>query len=153
MAVATTCRKGGAITETFYWGDQMKIMVCYEDTSTAKDTVRVAQKHAVAWKATIDVVSTVTREEPIKHARLREMEEIFEAQVKELFEGVDIPYTMQLLVDSKTIGEQLVRYAARKKVDFICLGIKKKSKVGKLLFGSTAQYVILNAPCPVLTTG
>jgi nucleotide-binding universal stress UspA family protein len=37
------------------------------------------------------------------------------------------------------------------KIDLIFLGIVKKSKVGKLLFGSTAQYVILHAPCPVVT--
>lgn len=131
----------------------MKIMVCYEDTNTSKDTVRLAQKHAKVWNAEIEVVSTITREEPIKHARLQEREEQFEAQIRELFEDVDLPYKAQLLVNSTPAGEQLVRHAIRRKVDFICMGIRKKSKVGKLIFGSTVQYVILNAPCPVLTTG
>jgi len=131
----------------------MKIMVCYDDTSTSRDTVRLAQKHAEVWKGEIEVVSTITREEPIKHARLQEREDQFEAQIRELFEDVDVPYTMQLLVNSTPAGEQLVRHATRKNVDFICMGIRKKSKVGKMIFGSTVQYVILNAPCPVLTTG
>jgi nucleotide-binding universal stress UspA family protein len=33
----------------------------------------------------------------------------------------------------------------------IVVGVKRRSKVGKLLMGSTAQYVILKADCPVIT--
>jgi nucleotide-binding universal stress UspA family protein len=36
-------------------------------------------------------------------------------------------------------------------VDAIIIGVKRRSKVGKLLFGSNAQYVIIKADCPVTT--
>ena len=36
-------------------------------------------------------------------------------------------------------------------IDEICIGVKRRSKVGKMVFGSNAQYIILNAPCPVVT--
>jgi nucleotide-binding universal stress UspA family protein len=62
-----------------------------------------------------------------------------------------VTYNVQLLVTSLESGEQLVKFADEEKVDLLFLGIIKRSKVGKLLFGSTAQYVILQAPCPVVT--
>ena len=48
-------------------------------------------------------------------------------------------------------GEDLVRFAKEQNIDEILVGIKHRSKVGKFIFGSTAQYVILETPCPVLT--
>lgn len=48
-------------------------------------------------------------------------------------------------------GEDLVTFAGEHGVEEIIIGVKRRSRVGKLLFGSNAQYVILNADCPVVT--
>jgi nucleotide-binding universal stress UspA family protein len=56
-----------------------------------------------------------------------------------------------LVITNLNTGEELVDYAQRNKLDEIIIGVKRRSKVGKLMFGSTAQHVILNAPCPVVS--
>jgi nucleotide-binding universal stress UspA family protein len=126
-------------------------MVCYEETPVAEATLKLAQKYAQEWDVAIDVVSAFKREEPLSISQAKGMEEAFSAQIKEQFFHMDIPYHIHLLVDIYSPGEQLVTFSARKDYEFIFIGISKRSKVGKLLFGSTAQYVILNAPFPVMT--
>ena len=56
-----------------------------------------------------------------------------------------------MLIDKLEAGEQIIKFTEKKNVNLIFVGIKKHSKVEKILFGSTAQYIILNAPCPVAT--
>ena len=48
------------------------------------------------------------------------------------------------------MGANLVQFIQDNDIDEVFIGVKKRSKVEKLVFGSTAQYVILNAPCPVI---
>ncbi|SDP83920.1 universal stress protein [Desulforhopalus singaporensis] len=129
----------------------MKFMVCYDESDEAQVALREAQKHALRWDAEIEVVNAILRVEPIRHKRLLELEEQLEIEVNQLFGNYNIPYTVTLLVDDTNIGEELVKLAERNEVDLLFLGIKKRSKVGKMLFGSTAQYVILHATCPVVT--
>jgi len=129
----------------------MKFLVCYDGTNEAKEALKVAQKHAGIWNAKLEVVNAVTRIEPLKHSKVKQMEESMEREVKEILGGYEPPFEVQLLLTDLTSGEQLVKYAEDQKTDLIFLGIVKKSKVGKLLFGSTAQYIILHAPCPVVT--
>jgi nucleotide-binding universal stress UspA family protein len=127
------------------------LMVCYEDTDVAKAALRLAQKYAKEWHVAIDVVSTFKREEPLAIPEVKRMEDEFHVQIKEQFIKSDTPYHVHLLVDIYSPGEQLVKFSEGKDYEFIFIGISKRSKVGKLLFGSTAQYIILNAPFPVIT--
>ena len=129
----------------------MKFLVCFDETDEAKKALKVAQEHAKVWNAKLEVVNTITRVEPLKHSSVKKMEEKMESDVKEILGSDDPPYEVQLLLTDLTSGEQLVKFAEDQEMDQIFLGIVKKSKVGKLLFGSTAQYVILHAPCPVMT--
>ena len=126
-------------------------MVCYEDSDISAETLRLAQSYAESWQVAIDVVSTYKREEPLSPARVTEMQQAFDALIKQRFAHSKVPYSCHLLIDIYTSGEQLVRFAENKDYQFIFIGISKRSKVGKTLFGSTAQYVILNAPHPVIT--
>ncbi|MBT8372307.1 MAG: universal stress protein [Desulfobacterales bacterium] len=129
----------------------MKFMVCYDGSDEAKEALKLAQHHASVWKAELQVINTIVRIEPLKHSQVKNAEEKLEKEVKNLLGGDDPPYETQLLLTDLTDGERLVKFAEEDKIDQIFLGIIKKSKVGKLLFGSTAQYVILHAPCPVVT--
>lgn len=129
----------------------MKFMVCYDGSPRAKEALRVAQRHARVWNAKLEVVNAMERIEPLKHTRVKMMEEQLANEVKDILSGDDPPYDVQLLLTDLTAGEQLVIFAEEDKIDQIFLGILKKSKVGKFLFGSTAQYVILHASCPVVT--
>jgi len=56
-----------------------------------------------------------------------------------------------LLIRGFEPGEDIVTFARENKVDEIMIGVRSRSKVGKLIFGSTAQAVILGAHCPVMT--
>ncbi len=129
----------------------MKFLVCYEEADPSAAILKETLAHAKVWNASLEIVKAITRELPLKHNQILEMEQELEATVKAQIMDEDVTYNVQLLITSQEPGEKLVAFADEQEIDLIFLGIIKKSKVGKLLFGSTAQYVILNASCPVLT--
>ena len=51
---------------------------------------------------------------------------------------------------SRDAAEAILDVAQEEKASRIVIGLKRRSPVGKLLLGSTAQTVLLDAPCPVL---
>lgn len=63
------------------------------------------------------------------------------------FEAADIEYHVRGAVGE--YGEQILDLANDGDADLIVIGGRKRSPTGKAVFGSTAQDVLMNAPCPV----
>jgi nucleotide-binding universal stress UspA family protein len=135
------------------WAEEtdMKFMVCYDGSKEAKKALELAREHAKVWGASLEVVNSIMREISLKRSFIEKKEQSLENEIKELLSGSDIPYKVELLIDTLHPEEQMVLFAEKEKIDQIFVGIEKKSKVGKLVFGSTAQYMILEAPCPVVS--
>ena len=69
-----------------------------------------------------------------------------EAKLKE--SGLD--YEVRQLVRGYEPAEDLIGIAESSGADLIVIGLRRRTPVGKLILGSNAQRVLLDAPCPVL---
>jgi nucleotide-binding universal stress UspA family protein len=127
----------------------LKILVGYDGSNVTKAALELARQHAKVWGAKIDVVKCMAQNRDLEYEDIRKAEENLEGEIHCLLNSDKLPYETHLLISKQDFGEELVGFAEQNKIDEIIIGIRKKSKARKLIFGSTAQYVILNAPCPV----
>ncbi|WP_299982366.1 universal stress protein [Desulfobacula sp.] len=128
----------------------MKILVGYKGTDAGKDLMDVAVKHAKAFEGEILIVTSMVGGEKSEMQDVVDAEKNLE-QAKAYFDDYGIKSKTHLLVRGFEAGEDIVKFAGEKNVDEIIMGVRSRSKVGKLIFGSTVQIVILDAHCPVLT--
>jgi len=128
----------------------MKFLVGYDGSNSAKAALELACIHAKAFGAAIEVVASVQSGSVTEAVEVEHAKQDLEFAEK-LIQDQGLSVHSQLFNGIKTPGEDIVSCAAEVGVDTIFIGVKRRSKVGKLLFGSNAQYVIIKAPCPVMT--
>jgi nucleotide-binding universal stress UspA family protein len=61
-----------------------------------------------------------------------------------------VSFEIQRPTDGKTAAEAMVETASEIHADLIVIGIRRRNPLGKLITGSTAQAILLNADCPVV---
>ena len=128
----------------------MNILVGYNATYVSKSALELARKHAKAFDGKVYVLSSSEggSKEKLEDVSLAR-KELESAQAFLEKEGVECEIIQ--MARGLTPGEDLVRFTKENSIDHLYVGIEKKSKTQKLLLGSTAQYVILKANCPVTT--
>lgn len=128
----------------------MNILVGFDGSSPSKAALNKAQKHALAFNSNLEVVTIVVRHSTDQSEEIAKAEMGLD-RIKQDCEQKGITSQTKLLIREVEAGEALVEYAAENEYEELIIGVKKISRVEKLLMGSNAQYVILNAPCPVLS--
>jgi nucleotide-binding universal stress UspA family protein len=71
-------------------------------------------------------------------------------EVKQQLQGSGVEHEIRQLVRGMDPAEDLITVAAELDADLIVIGLRRRSPVGKLILGSNAQRILLDAPCPVL---
>ena len=129
----------------------MKYLVGYDGGPASKRALELAREQAKKTDGLIFVVSSMEggrKEEP---EDINAVEETLQ-WAKDFLLKEKVRCETVHLVRGLSPGEDLVKFAEENKVNRIYLGVEKKSRTKKILMGSTAQFIILKGPCPVVTT-
>ncbi len=128
----------------------MKILVGYSKSNVPESAFKLAKKHAKVFGAEVHLLTSLMQGPDLGRQDIERVESDLENK-KMSFKTDGIPCETHAVVSYLTPGEDIVEFAKDNEIDEIIMGVVRKSKVGKLIFGSTAQYVILSATCPVTT--
>jgi nucleotide-binding universal stress UspA family protein len=127
----------------------MRFLVAYNGSKEAKSALALARGYAKLFRASVIVMTSM------EGGAGETADEVGKAEyelnwARNFLREEGIACDVQSFARGLTPGEDIVRYVEENGVDQVYVGIEKKSKTRKLFMGSTAQYVILKAPCPVI---
>lgn len=78
---------------------------------------------------------------------------VYDDQVPDLeqrLKGSGVEYELRVSESGPEVADDILEHAATADASLIVIGLRRRSPTGKLIFGSTAQAVLLGAECPVL---
>ncbi len=126
----------------------MSIVVGYVPTREGRAALRKAAAEAQLRQATLVVVKSQRRGRDFDAEEARQFEEL----LGEVQEGL-AAHGVEHEVRSPGGGdpsEDLIEIAEETGAELIVIGLRRRTPVGKLILGSNAQRILLDAPCPVL---
>jgi nucleotide-binding universal stress UspA family protein len=128
----------------------MKYLVGYDGSNSAKAALALARSYAKTFNADIVVVASVEGDIINRDAQLEKANADL-AYAAQFLAEESVPTKIEILARGNKPGEDIVKFAEANQFEGVFIGLRRRSRLDKLFFGSNAQYIILYAPCPVIS--
>ena len=125
------------------------IVVGYVPKAEGRAALRRAVEEAQLRKAKLVIVNSHRGGRDFDREDALETEGQLQ-EVRDQLSDSGVENEIRQLVRGMDPAEDLINVAEEASADFIVIGLRRRTPVGKLILGSNAQRVLLDAPCPVL---
>lgn len=125
----------------------MTILVAYIPSPQGEAALDRAVLEARAHGTDLLVMNAARSKGPVEARRLEDEEAV---DVTERLNASGVPFTLRREYAPGQPYEEVLTTAQEIGAEMIVIGLRRRTPTGKLIFGSNAQRILLDAPCPVL---
>jgi nucleotide-binding universal stress UspA family protein len=125
----------------------MTIVVGYVPTPEGEAALTAAVAEARLREEPLHIVNS-TRGDSLIDSRF--VQEKGLEELRSRLDGTGVVYEIDQQVRGHEASEEVVDAADRVKASLIVIGLRRRTPTGKLITGSQAQRILLDANCPVL---
>lgn len=138
----------------------MPVVAAVDRSDRARIVVEQAQRLGEAFDEPVHAVHVLTRKEFVSLQRTnvaQNRQAVPVERIREIAEEIAAETLEGAGVDAEPVGivgepaEEIVEYARETAADYVVVAGRKRSAVGKALFGSVGQSILIEAECPVVS--
>ena len=152
----------------------MKILLAYSGSPGSMNLVENTVKRAKALGAEVHVVTSLAGHGELPREATaffggetpapiqdRLVANRYTREIREAEEGLDrvgrefgkagVPCETHVLIRGRSPARDIVEFAAKGGIDEVVIGVRRRSALGKMIFGSAAREIIAEAPCTVVS--
>lgn len=137
------------------------ILVGCDFSFNTKALIRFAEKWCVTFKAALTLFHAIESpineelqdptEAPYDEVQQKLQDRLFQRLSETGKRNASNTETIKTIISQGLPGEELIHYASRNRVSLIVVGVQSHGAFEKIFIGSTTEFVLRHAPCPVLT--
>ena len=127
----------------------MAVVVGYVPTKEGRAALRRAAEECLLRRTRLIVINSNRGGKDLDADEATRFDEELRG-VQAQLDDVGVEHEVRQLVRGNEPAEDLIAAAEEVGADFIVIGLRRRTPVGKLILGSNAQRILLDAPCPVL---
>ena len=127
----------------------MAVVVGYVPTKEGRAALRRASEESLLRRTKLIVINSNRGGKDFDASEAHRFEAELLAVQTQLDEA-GVEHEVRQLVRGNEPAEDLIEVAEEVNADFIVIGLRRRTPVGKLILGSNAQRILLDATCPVL---